>query len=68
MHYTKKQIVNMGNEELIANFHIHSVKLTIEAHGRGITKASIQEEKYFVSEISKRFNLKEEYLLRLINQ
>ena len=68
MHYTKKQIVNMGNEELIANFYTHSSNLTIEAHGRGITKASIQDEKYFVSEISKRFNLKEEYLLRLINQ
>lgn len=68
MHYTKKQIVKMGNEELLAKFHEHSSKLTLEAYGRGITKASIQEEKYFVSEISKRFNLREEYLLRLINQ
>ena len=69
MHYTKKQIVNMGNEELLSSLYWISSQMTKETNSaRGISQATNKDERYLIDVISKRFDIDKEKLNKLINQ
>ena len=56
--YTLKEIKALSDSKLVVEFYWHAVRSTNESNIRGgLTQATAKEEKWFIEEMSRRFNL-----------
>lgn len=68
MNFTKKRIEKMSDVELLGTFGLLQVTITKKILSRGSASLTdLKTEDYIVGEISKRFNVDKDELLKKIN-